>query len=275
MAQPAGVGLAGKDGDVGRNILRFLHGCLVLAGVEPQRHTGNGEAEVQVRTTFGKVEGTARALLPEVSQPFDVIPASVGHKVAAVLVLQLHHEDGTTLAAHARGGNACHFLQVALLRRHELRVIQCTQLRPRLRQQVMRQTAEVPLAANVGTGAEEHPHALCGAKVDEGGNVPVTGVVEGTVLQLQVIPEHVEGNGVEPHGSGSANAVLPMLARDALRVHLARANLERFTVEHELAVHLSAEGKLRHLPCHGLLEVLHRLHPRLRCHCCKNCCCHR
>ncbi len=65
-----------------------------------------------------------------------------------------------------------------------------------------------------------------------------------------------------------------MLAGNALRVHLSRANLEGFAIKHELAVLLTAEAELCGLPGHRLLKVSHCLHACLRGHCQRKCCCH-
>lgn len=56
-----------------------------------------------------------------------------------------------------------------------------------------------------------------------------------------VIPEHVKCNRIQSHGLGGPDAVPPVFTGNALGMHLRAADLEWFSVQHELLVPFPAE----------------------------------
>ena len=264
VAQPAGVGLAAEHGHPRRHAQCGLHLPRIIRRVQPHGHARWHKAQVVVGAALGKIERPCPFLFPEILEPLDVGQLIVFALVAAVLIFQLHHEDGATVPAEAGDGNLRHLFQIPRLRLHELLVAGVAQWSLGILQQIRGQTAQIPLAAHIGAGAEQHPHALLLAQVDKGSDVIAPAEIPAAIRLLQRVPEGVERNGVQPHGLRCADAVAPVLARHTLRVYLARPDLKRHSIQQKLAASRSAKTELRRLPRFRLLQILHRLHPALR-----------
>jgi hypothetical protein len=105
-------------------------------------------------------------------------------------------------------------------------------------------------------GTQQHPHPFGLAQPDEGLDVAVTAMeIEHTSPGLVVIPHDVEGDTVHPHRPGHSDSVLPILARDAGRVHLAAANLERLAVEQEVFAAGAEREGVAAFEVHGALAL--------------------
>ena len=220
MAQPAGVGLAAEYRHTGCYTQRGAHLPGIVRWVKPHSHPLRDKAQVVVSTTLGKVERACPLLFPEGPEPFDIGKLIVLALVAAVFILQLHHEDGATIFAETRNGDFCHLFQIPGLRLHKLLVACVAQRGHVILQQIGGQTTQIPLAAHIGTGAEQHPHALLLAHINERGYIIAATEIPAAIRLLQRVPERVESNRVQPHGLCCANAVAPVLAWHTLRMNL-------------------------------------------------------
>ena len=52
--------------------------------------------------------------------------------------------------------------------------------------------------------------------------------------RFEIIPEHIDGDGIASHGLGHANALVPVFPGNAGGVHFAADDLERFSIQQEL-----------------------------------------
>jgi hypothetical protein len=150
------------------------------------------------------------------------------------------------------------FLDVATHRRHVARIggRVSPQLDVRIAQQVGGETAQIPFGADVRPRTQQHPHPFGLAQPDEGLDIAVSAVeIEHASTGFVVIPHDVQADAVHSHRLGHPDPVLPILARNAGRVHLAAANLERLAVEQEvLAVRTEREG-MAAFEVHGALTL--------------------
>ena len=155
--------------------------------------------------------------------------------VAAVLVLDLHHQDRAALRDEQRLHDLREASHVAFGRCHVARV-EAADLEVGVAQQVRRDAAEVPLGADVRARAAAAPTAPRPAtSPDEARDVAVAGrEVEHALGGLVVVPEDVGRDRVAAHRLRHADAMAPVLRRDARRVHLAGDHLERLAVEQEV-----------------------------------------
>jgi len=108
-------------------------------------------------------------------------------------------------------------------------------------EQPRRQAAEVPLGAGVRPGPEQHAQPGRAGLPDERGDVVAPRKIPLARLRLQRVPEDIGAHGVEAHRPGFEQPVAPVLPGDALEVQLARPDLERLPVQHELRT-LKAEA---------------------------------
>ena len=160
--------------------------------------------------------------------------------VTPVFILDLQHQHGSA-ARHQQRPHHCGEPRHVALGGGDVPRIHRSNPQVGVAQQVRRQSAKIPLGADIRAGAEEHPHPLVLRDADEARDVAVARrEVEAALGLLVVIPEDVRRDGVEAHRLRHLDAVPPVLRRNARRVHLAGADLERLAVEEEVG---GREGK--------------------------------
>ena len=97
-------------------------------------------------------------------------------------------------------------------------------------------SAELPLGAGIGAGAQDDVQAFLLRFANEFGDVVAAGEIVIAGAGFMRVPENIGGDGVESHGLGHAKTVTPVGARDARVVHLTGNDLEGFAIEKKLAV---------------------------------------
>ncbi len=164
-------------------------------------------------------------------------------RVTAIFIFELDHEDRPAVFAQVGADDFGQFVEIAGHRFGEA-WIGAAQFDIRRAQQPPWQSAQIPFAAAIGAGPQDDPHAFLFGQFEELPEVAlVGGEVELALLALVVVPEHIDRNGVEPHGFCHLDAVAPVLVRDPRRMNLATDDLKWFAVQQEFGVIGSAEGK--------------------------------
>ena len=245
VGQPPRVGLGREDRDAGSDLSRQIPVRLLGARVEPDG--GSFQVARLEHVGRGAVGGEERDVDPG-AHPHLLQPAQVGPvvAVAAVLVLDLEHQDRTTVRHEQRADDRCQAVHVPLGGLHVARV-EATDLEVGDAEQVGRDAAKVPLGAHVGPGAEEHPQALGLDEPEEPGEVTLAGrEVEHSLGGLVMVPEDVGGDGVAAHGLRHPDPVRPVLRGDPRGVQLTADHLERRAVQQEVG-RTQREGVLRDL----------------------------
>ena len=236
--EPTRIGFRGKDGNARIFFVGDAPRVVVQPRIEPDADVLvriNHPAEVVMRRAVGHVKRREALLRPELFQPAQVF--GLFAEPAPVLVFDLRHQNRAAVFEQIRLGDFRDRPQVALLRLHESLVLDRADFRVLVLQQIRGKPAEIPFAANVRAGTEKHPHAVVFAELKKRGDVAAARLeVEGAVGLLEIVPHRVERDGVESHRLAHFDAVIPIFARNALRMKFPAANLERLAVEQENAV---------------------------------------
>ncbi len=177
--------------------------------------------------------------------------------VRAVLVLDLHEDDGPAGVDLPRDEHGGELLQVGLDGCEEAGLV-AADPDGAVGEEPVRQTAVRPLGADVGTGADDGVHALGGDEVEEAAEVEPAGEVEDAGRRSVRVPGDVGLDGVEPHQLRLADPVGPQVGVDAEVVDRAGQDPVRLAVEQEVGVAdgeahggtLSGDGAVRKDP-HG------------------------
>ncbi len=233
VREPARVGLGREDGDARRHGAGQRPVLLVGAGVQADGRTLDvARLEHVGRGAVGREERDVDPVPhPHLLQTPDVGPVVA---VAAVLVLDLQHQDRAAACDEQRPHHLRQLRDVPLGRVHVARV-EAADPDVWVLKQVGRDASEVPLRADVRPGPQQHPHALFLRDADEAGDVVAGGgEVERARRRLVEVPEDVGGDRVAAHRLRHPDAVAPVLRRDARRVHLAGNDLEGLPVEQEV-----------------------------------------
>lgn len=228
MREPAGIVLRDNQRATGPEAPELVE--RVHASIDPTECIG-ARAVPELAGAVGSEERDIDPrLLPERLDRQDILFILA---VAAVLVLDLHHEDraapGHQQAPHLRsqpGDIAAYGGEVAW--------VLCTQLDIGCFEEPPRNASQLPLGTDIGTRPEHHPepfllgHLDIGSKVRDPREVPAAG------LWLMEVPEVVGRHHVAPHGLEHLEAMPPVRTWDAAVVHLTAAQDGRLTVNEEV-----------------------------------------
>ena len=170
-------------------------------------------------------------LPPQVVNPLHiraVIP------VAAVLVFYLKQDDRSASTDLPRADQFGQSLAITLRRRCVAR-IHAAHFQIRVAQQVGRHCAEIILGATIRSGPQKQKHPLRLDQPEELRQVACASLeIESPLGHLVMIPENVSGNGVQPHRLRHADAMPPILLRDAVGMNLSGPHLKRLAVQQEI-----------------------------------------
>src|SRR6185437_13732878 len=154
-----------------------------------------------------------------------------------VFVFDLQHQHRTAVRGHQRLHHRRDRRDITAYRGHVIRIVPVAHPDVRVAQQIGRQTAEIPFAADVRTGPQIHPHAFFRANADEAREVAaVAREVEHTGFRFQRVPHRIKRDGVEAHRLGHPDAVPPVFARNPDGMHFAASDHERLAVQQELPI---------------------------------------
>ena len=150
----------------------------------------------------------AEKALVQVQQPLEVHLVAGG--VEAVLVLDLDHDDVASVlvqvGTHQGEQHAEEVLHVLLVHG-----IGGSQLDAGNAQQPVGQTAKVPLAADVGTGAEDHVEVVLLGQLNEANDVGNPLEIELALVRLVEIPGNVGLHGIQTALGHLLQRVVPVL----------------------------------------------------------------
>ena len=165
--------------------------------------------------------------------------------VGTIFILDLHHDDGTSLV----DGEVSHLF--GHLRLEDLQTlhkigIEFAQTNVFLFEQPPWQTTHLPFGTNIRTGTKDDIHAVLLSQLDESAEVVVLGEVEHSFLLLMDVPEHVETQRIHAECLTHLDAMFPIGTRDAWIMHLGSFNYKGLTVEQESTLaSLESAGDLR------------------------------
>nr|GEU28650.1 HTH-type transcriptional regulator PtxR, putative [Tanacetum cinerariifolium] len=160
----------------------------------------------------------------------------------AVFVFDLHHQDRTAVRDLLPAQHPAHFLHPAPGRGHIALVAGAQEAVAGMLEQPPGQAAHFPLGARVRAGTQNHPQAFLLRQAAEFHGIALAGPVVFPFAPFVVIPEQVGAHGIEAHGLDGLEAVAPVFARHAGKMHFAAADLDPFAVEREVGV---GDGKAR------------------------------
>ena len=234
--EPCGIVLAAHERTVCADLAELLKRALRIRSEVHHGQKLGDEAVGQV------VRGIAAERRDVESGTADglVLPAHVILVVApeTVFVLHLDHEDVATVGDLAVLERLADGVEI-FARGLEVALVAGAKADAVLPHEIPRKTAELPLRAGVGAGAENHPHALLLRHAAELRHIALAGEVVLAADALVVVPEHIGAHGVEAAGLDHLDAVAPEGARNAGEVHLTATDDERLPVkEKRLRSHL-------------------------------------
>ena len=173
--------------------------------------------------------------------------------IRAILILYLNHDDRTAVLNGQTSQLLAHLLLEDGHTLDKVRVA-LAQTDVFLLQQPPRQTAHLPLSANVWTRTNDDVHAMLLCQTAESSHVVVAGKVKLSLFLLMYVPEDVEADGVHAKRLAHLNAVLPVFAWNTWVVQLSCLNNKWLAIQEECLVANSKVAAFRCSLC------IHRKH---------------
>ena len=155
--------------------------------------------------------------------------------IRAILVLDLHHDDGPTMSNGEREKLLCNLGFKPRNASHEIRVA-LAQAYVLLLEQPPWQATHLPLGTHIGAGTHNNIHAVLLRQSAELGYVVVASEVKLALLGLVDIPEHIQAQRVHAQCLAHLDAVFPVGTRNAGIMHLGSLDDKRLAIEQESIV---------------------------------------
>lgn len=206
------------------------------AGAERSRRVQLGDGARGEHVGLGLVDGEQRHGGAGVAEhPGEFAQVVVVGAVRAVLVLDLHEDDGAAAVDLQRRDDLEHLSQVGRDGGEVARLARAHAYAG-FAQQPAGQPSPVELGADVGARPHDRVHALGLHLAQEPGEVEAPRRVEDALLGGVLVPRDVRLDGVESHHPAHADAVAPLVGVHAEVVQRARDHTVRAAVEQEVVV---------------------------------------
>ena len=152
--------------------------------------------------------------------------------IRTIFVLDLHHDDGTSLVDSEIGDLLGHLRLEDLQALHKIGV-ELTQTDVLLLEQPPWQTTHLPFGTNIGTRTQDDVHPVLLSQLNEGAKVVVLGEVEHSFLLFMDVPENIKAQRVHAECLAHLDTMFPIGTGDARIMNLSSLDNKWFAIEEE------------------------------------------
>ena len=149
--------------------------------------------------------------------------------IRAIFILDLYHDDRTTVLNSERCQLFTYFLLENLYALHEVRIL-LAQTDILLLQEPPRQTTHLPLRTSIGTRTNDDIHTILLCQSTEFCHIIIAREIELALTLFMDIPEYIDAEGVHAKRLTHLDAMLPVRTRDTRIMHFSCLYDKRFAV---------------------------------------------